>query len=182
MGHHAEGSSFRTFCERMAKPGPIYMQILFIPHSQRNWQSMTVIDQHEDVSIQGWLCVFIGLCVSILSSKWGTETPHGCCHHHLLGISRVFLKEELLSCCNLVWTKIPPLALSQQKCSRSARRRGRETRRKAEDCEDIRFVFRVLKQRPFSKTIQYVFCSRQHIGCNTVQHFPTLCTLTPSKQ
>ena len=56
MGQSAEGSSFKTSCERMGKPSSIYMQIPFIPISERNWQSMSIIDQHEDVSICSWLC------------------------------------------------------------------------------------------------------------------------------
>lgn len=42
----------------------LYMQIPFIPHPERNWQSMRVIDRHEDVSIHIWLWLFICLCVS----------------------------------------------------------------------------------------------------------------------
>lgn len=56
LGQRAEGSSFRTSCERMGKPSSIYMQITFIPLPERNWQSMRVIDRHEDVSIHIWLC------------------------------------------------------------------------------------------------------------------------------
>lgn len=72
LGQRAEGSSFRTSCERMGKPSSIYMQIPCIPLPERNWQSMRVIDRHEDVSIRTWLCghVCVFVCRLCTEGLW----------------------------------------------------------------------------------------------------------------
>lgn len=62
-GQHAEGSSFRTSCERLAKLTSIYMQIPVVLLLGSNW-SMRDIDQHEDVSVHSWreltcTCLFV---------------------------------------------------------------------------------------------------------------------------